>query len=145
MLFKGCQIIIPDALRKELIQKVHKGHLVVESYLKRAGEVFYWPLMNAEIKDYVSNCSVCNILQSSQSQEPLNTCEIPARPWNKMATDLFSLNGDNFIVLVDYYSDFIEMEHIKSMSSQSMIQALKVTFGCHGKPESLVSENGPVR
>ena len=126
-----------------MIQKVHKGHLGVESCLKRAREVFYWLLMNAEIKDYVSNCSVCNIFQPSQGREPLNTYEIPVRPWNKVATDLFSLNGDNFIITVDYYSNFIEMECIKSTSSQSVIQALKMTFGCHGIPESLVSDNGP--
>lgn len=67
VLFKGCRIIIPAALRKEMIQKVHEGHLGVESCLKRAREAFYWPLMNADIKDYVSNCSVCNTLQSKHS------------------------------------------------------------------------------
>ena len=45
-------------LRREMIQKVHEGHLGAESCLRRAKEVFFWPLMNAEIRDYVSNCSI---------------------------------------------------------------------------------------
>lgn len=67
ILFKGSRIIIPTLLRKEMIQKVHEGHLGVESCLRRAREVVYWPLLNSEIKDYVSNCSVCNTLQPSQT------------------------------------------------------------------------------
>ena len=116
----------------------------MESCLRRAREVFYWPLMNAEIRDHVSNCSVCNTVQPSQCREPLNTHEIPERPWSKVATDLFSHSGETFIVMVDYYSNFIEFERIKNTSSHSVIQALKTTFGRHGIPESLVSDNGPV-
>ena len=126
-----------------MIQKVHKGHLGVKSCLKRAKEVFFWPLINAEIKDYVSNCSDCNTLRPSQCQEPLNTYKVPERPWATVATDIFSHKGDTFIVVVDYYSNFIEMKRITSTSSKSVIQALKMIFGCHGIPESLVSDNGP--
>ena len=72
-LFKGNKIIIPVALRKEMIQKVHEGHLGVESCLRRAREVFYWPLMNAEIRDHVSNCSVCNTGYSHHSTENHST------------------------------------------------------------------------
>ena len=121
VIFKGTRIVVPASPRKEMIQKVHEGHLGVESCLKRAKEVFFWPLINAEIRDYVSNCSVCNTLQPSQCREPLNTHEVPGRPWATVATDIFSYNGDNFIVVVDYYSNFIEMERITSTSSRSVI------------------------
>ena len=63
-----------------MLQKVHEGHFGVESCLRRAREVFYWPLMSSEIKDYVSNCSVCNAVQPSQAREPLIVHEIPKRP-----------------------------------------------------------------
>ena len=143
ILFKGSRIIIPAVLHREMLQKVHEGHLGVESCLRRAREVFYWPLMSAEIKDYVSNCSVCNAIQPSQAREPLIVHEIPQRPWSKVATDLFTFNGDNFIVSVDYYSNVIEGERVKGTSSQPVIQALKMIFGCHGIPDSVISDNGP--
>ena len=100
-----------------MLQKVHEGHLGVESCLRRAREVFYWPLMSSEIKDYVSNCSVCAAVQPSQAREPLITHEIPKLPWSKVGTDLFTFNGDNFIVIVDYYSNFIEVEQVKSTAA----------------------------
>ena len=63
--------------------------------------------------------------------------------WSKVAIDLFSHSEETFIVIVDYYSNFIKFERIKSISSHSVIQALKTGFGCHGIPESLASDNRP--
>ena len=103
ILFKGSQIVLLTVLRREMLLKIHEGHLGVESCLRRARELFYWPRMSSEIKDYVSNCSVCNITQ---------------HPWSKVATDLFSINGDNFVVIVDYYSNFIEVEQVRSTASR---------------------------
>ena len=108
-----------------MLHKIHEGYLGFESCLQRAREVFYWPMMNAEIKDYVSNCSICNTLRPSQCREPLRPYEIPERPWSKVATDLFTFNGENFVVIVDFYSNFIEMEKINRTSSQAVIQVLK--------------------
>ena len=65
ILFKGSRIVIPAAIMKEMIHKVHEGHLGVESCLQRAREVFYWPLMNAGIRDYISNCSICNTCRTN--------------------------------------------------------------------------------
>ena len=125
-----------------MLQMVYEEHLGVKSCLRRAREVFYWPLMNSEIKDYVSNCSVCNAVQPSQARERLLVHEIPKRPWSKVATDLFSFNGENYVVIVDYYSNFIELERVKSIAAQPVIQALKATFGCHGMPDCVISNNG---
>ena len=47
------------------------------------------------------------------------------------------------MVVVDYYSNFIEVERITNMASRPVIQALKVAFGRHGIPDSVVSDNGP--
>ena len=126
-----------------MIQKVHDGHLGVESCLQRVREVVYWPLLNSEIKDYVSNCSACNTLQPSQTREPLIVHEIPERPWSKVATNLFSFNGDNFLVIVDYFSNYIEMEKLRSQTSPAVINVLKTIFALHGIPDTVVSDNGP--
>ena len=60
-----------------------------------------------------------------------------------MATDLFAFNGDNYIVAVDYYSNFLEVDLLRSTSSSPVIQSLKVIFARHGIPDVVVSDNGP--
>lgn len=122
VIFKSSRIILPASFRREMIQKVHERHLGAEYCLKKAKEVFF-PLMNAEISDYVSNCSICNTLWPSQCREPLNPHEVPERSWAKVATDIFSYKGENFIVVVDYYSNFIEMEQITSTSSDQWFKS----------------------
>jgi len=53
MLFKGERLIVRAKLRKEMMEKVHSSHLGIEGCLRRAREVFYWPRLNAELKDFI--------------------------------------------------------------------------------------------
>ena len=64
-------------------------------------------------------------------------------PWCKVGTDFFNFNGDSYIVIDDYYSNFIELECLRSTTSQAVIRILKMTFSRHGIPDVVVSDNGP--
>ena len=143
LLFKGERVIIPVNLRQDVIQQIHHSHLGIEGSLCRAREAFYWPLMNAEIKDAISKCTICNTLKLEQCQEPLRPHEVPDRPWSKVGTDLFTFKNQTYIVAVDYYSNFIEMDRLRESSSKTTIKALKTYFSRHGVPDVVVSDNGP--
>ena len=69
----------------------------IEGSLCRAREAYYWPLMHAQIKDFVTKCSICNTLRPKQCCEELNPHKLPTRPWSKVKTDLFTFNGKNYI------------------------------------------------
>jgi transposase InsO family protein len=69
--------------------------------------------------------------------------EIPERPWSRLGTDLFTLQSKDYIVLVDYYSDYIEVSPLKDTTSATLVKFLKVQFSRHGIPDVLVSDNGP--
>ena len=60
LLFEGECLILPSNLRKEMIKMVHSSHLGIEGCLRRAREVFYWPQMNATLKDFILKCDICN-------------------------------------------------------------------------------------
>ena len=69
ILFKSNRVVIPASLRQHIIQKVHSGHMGIKGSLRRAREAYYWPLMNAQIRDFVNRCSVRNIFRSEQCRE----------------------------------------------------------------------------
>jgi len=46
-----------------MIKKLHCTHFGIEGSLRRAREAFYWPLMNAEIKDCIAKYSICNAVK----------------------------------------------------------------------------------
>ena len=86
--------------------------------------------MNAKIRDFVTNT-----LKPEQCKEKLNPHELPIRPWSKVGTNLFTFNGKNYIITVDYYSNFIEMDGLNSTVSNAVIQTLKKQFARHGIPD----------
>lgn len=69
--------------------------------------------------------------------------ELPQLPWQKVAIDLFEMKGQKYLLLVDYFSRFIEVARLTSTTSQAVINHLKSIFGRHGIPETLISDNGP--
>ena len=56
-----------------------------------------------------------------------------------MALDQFEFDGKQYILLVDYYSKFIEVD---DMRSRTVIETLKAQFSRHGIPSLLQSDNG---
>ena len=45
-----------------------------------------------------------------QRKEPLQPHDVPSRPWAKVAVDFFHLNGQQYLLIVDYFSGFWEVE-----------------------------------
>ena len=39
---------------------------------------------------------------------------VPDRPWAKVGADLFELQGQHYLLLVDYYSNFFELARLGS-------------------------------
>ena len=56
--------------------------------------------MNAKITDYIQKCDVCMSLQKNQTKEPLICHEPTSRPWEKVATDIFTLDDKNYLCTV---------------------------------------------
>ena len=96
-----------------MMEKVHSFRLGIEGCLRRAREVFYWPCMNAEIKDYTLKCDICNSFKPEQLREPLMPHEIPSRPWQRVATDLFLFDQRQYLITVDHYSAFFEVDKLE--------------------------------
>ncbi|KAK3731146.1 hypothetical protein QZH41_000004 [Actinostola sp. cb2023] len=107
MIFRGERIVVPYSLRKEMKQRIHSSHLGAESCLRRARETLFWPGMSAEIKEMVSACETCRTYETSPQKETLMSHETPARPWEQIGVDLFTFDNKEFLVTVDYYSNFL--------------------------------------
>ena len=93
IIFRGERVVVPTSLRTEMKRAVHQAHLGTESCLRRARECLYWPGMNADMKDYISRFERCRNFEISNQKETLMPHELPSRPWEKVGTDLFSLDG----------------------------------------------------
>lgn len=121
LLLKKGRIVIPEALRPDLLNRIHEGHLGIEKCKRRARESVYWPGLNKDIEMLVSKCETCQKHQSKQTKESMVISESPAFPWHKVGMDLFHLKGKDYLVVMDYFSNFPEMALLLSTTSACVI------------------------
>ena len=140
--FKGSRVVIPKSERPVLKEKIHSSHLRMDGCLRQARALF-WPNMGQEIKDFISRCEVCRTFETANSTEPLIHHDMPDRPWAKVGTDIFTIHGRDYLVTVDYLSNFWELDYLSSTSTTVIVHKLKSHFARHGIPDSIVSDNGP--
>ena len=106
ILFKHQHIIILKTFRPEIIARSHSSHLGIEACLRKARDSVFWPGMSSEIKEATSQCLVWS-------------------PWSRVAVDMFTLQRKEYVVLVDYYSDFVEVQEVADTTSPTIMQFLR--------------------
>lgn len=143
LVWKGERLVIPKLMRKEFLQKIHIGHMGLEKCKLRARETIFWPGLNNELQNYISNCNICLTHRKSNQKEELQLHDIPDRPWAKVAVDLFQLKDEQYLLLVDYYSKFFELVKLRSTTSEAVITSLKDIFSRQGIPNTIMSDCGP--
>ena len=79
--------------------------------------------------------------EHGERKETLTSHETPSRQCQFVAADLFELNGKSYLVTMENFSDFFELDHLRSKSSVYVIKKLKGHFATHGIPEQLVNDN----
>lgn len=143
LVFKGQQVVVPQAMRKQILGELHQSHLGIALTTQRAREYVYWPGMTAELKELVQKCDTCNLHKREQQKETLQPSDVPNLPWQTVGMDLFQYNNHHYLTVADYYSGFIEFAKLKTQTSGEVILHCKSIFSRHGIPVKVVSDNGP--
>lgn len=60
-----------------------------------------------------------------------------------MDTDLLFWERKTYLLVVDYFSRYIEVAHLNVASADTVMAALKDVFSCHGIPETAMLDDGP--
>ena len=125
------------------MKKLHQAHMGIENKKLRAKETVFWPGINRQIEDIVKSCNACLENQKKQTMEPLIVSQIPNYPFEVVEADLFYWNSQDFLLIVDYYSRYWEIEKLYTTQSVTVIRKLKKLFSRYRIPEVLRSDNGP--
>ena len=140
---KGERLIIPESMRPDILHKLHQGHQGVNKCLARASESVWWPGTTSAVKQMVERCGVC-ARETQTPVEPLLTTDLPSRPWQRVAADLFQWQNGHYLVIIDYFSRYIEVCSLQGNTSAKLtITRFKAVFARFGCPEVLVTDNGP--
>uniref|UniRef100_A0A3P9K7U7 Gypsy retrotransposon integrase-like protein 1 n=1 Tax=Oryzias latipes TaxID=8090 RepID=A0A3P9K7U7_ORYLA len=143
IVFKGERAVIPSSLQEDITRRLHSSHFGAEGCLRRARECVFWIGMSDQIKTHIARCDICRSVDDKQQKETLHRHEIPNRPWAKVGVDLFQFDNKDYHVIVDYYSNFWEIDFLPDTKSSTVIKKLKAHFARYGIPNIVVSDNGP--
>ena len=143
LIFKGQLLVVPAAVRTELMSVAHASHIGIEGCLRRMRECLYWPRMTTQVKDYISKCDICLSHRSAPPREPLQQHDFVARPWSKIGADLCQLHGRTLLVVCDYYSNFFEVARLNTVTTRCVVREFLPMFARFGLSDVLVTDNGP--
>ena len=69
--------------------------------------------------------------------------EVPSCPWERVGTHIFFLDGKEYLITIDYCSNFWEVDRLLDNNAGTVVLKLKSHFARYGIPDQVVSDNGP--
>ena len=93
-------------------------------------------------KAQAQSCHICQTVRNSPPVAPLHPWTWPKRVWQRLHIDFAEKNGNNFLVVIDSHSKWLEVKLMTSTISQRTIAVVRDLFSSYGLLEEVVSDNG---
>ena len=145
LVLRGTRILIPQDLRDKVLHIAHEGHPGIVSMKRRLRSKVWWPGIDKEVEKFCQTCHSCQLVGKPQPPEPMKSTELPQGPWQHISVDLMtpSLPSGHTLLVVDYYSRYLEVDFLNSTTTGKVIASLKKIFLIHGLPKEITTDNGP--
>ncbi|KAL1460274.1 hypothetical protein WDU94_012195 [Cyamophila willieti] len=143
ILFYQDRVVVPESVKTKALNMVHSGHLGIAKTRARANQIMYWLNMSSDIENKISSCLVCEKYKNSNQKETLIPSDVPDYPFQVVNIDILTYRNQDFLVLVDSYSKWIEICKLKTKSCSEIIHKLDVIFSNFGIPMIVRSDNSP--
>lgn len=137
------RIVVPSSLRSTVLKSLHENHTGIVRMKMIARSYVWWPNCDKDIEQYVYTCSVCQ--QSLDVKKEIVNTSWPQAlfPLDRIHLDFFYFAGKQFLVLVDAYSKFCDIQIMVSTNLSKVIEKLTAFFSLFGLPNEIVTDNGP--
>ena len=138
MVLKDTCIVIPK-------KQLHEGHPGENKCQANVAQTVYWPNIRNNIAQFVLNCLTCLKYSNQKHKHTMNPLgqEVPIIPWTKLGSDLLSLNGNYYLLIVDYTSRFPIVKRLKSQTGKAVADMYHSIMSEYGWLDTVVSDNGP--
>ena len=109
----------------------------------RASGKILWPGMSKDIRQMVDTCETCQDRKPRNQRETLLQHDDGDTPWNKIGLDHCEIQVRQYLIAVDYYSNFIEVDKLTTTTSPRVIALQRKQFVPFVVPRNIVSDGGP--
>ena len=141
--FKNKKMLIPQNLRRTVLEGLHAGHQGTSSMLANARARLFWPGLDAAVRQLRNQCTQCNEQAPSQREEPAIVSRPPEYPFEQAVADLFHMEGHTFLAYADRYSGWLEVERLQNADYRNVHISFLRWFRTYGVPEEIATDGGP--
>ena len=142
LVLKGQRVVIPAALREDTLRRLHDAHQGLTSTLHRARQTVFWPGINHDITTTIDLCKECQTHAKTKRRSSSRQLQA-SRPMEIVAGDIMAFKTTNYLVAVDYFTGYLMVDRLPSMTSPAVITALQRNIQKFGLFETLLTDNGP--
>ena len=118
-ILKGHQVVIPEQLRRNILQQLHTSHQGIDKTKKLVRESIYWPCVNKSIENICASCWLFQEMQPQQTPQHIQQHERPLALCVRVGTDIFTIHNDNYLIISDYYSQYPFIKKLPSLNNAS--------------------------
>jgi hypothetical protein len=141
-LYRGFKIVVPPVLRAKLLELFHEFHPGMARMRQIMRQFVWWPGIDGDIQKFVASCIPCLSNQASRSNCNLSSWPDCSRFFQRLFIDICFHLDKQYLILIDGFSNFIDVHELCSLTSQQVILALHKTFRYYGLPDEIVCDNG---
>jgi len=134
--------------KAEAKAKKRRGHGAdLEAFLVKTKERLrskvWWSGIDKEAEK-CRECLGCQMVSKHVPPPPIKPTRLPERAWQEIAVELLGPlpTGEHLLVVVDYFSRWMEVDVLRSTTSAAVIKCLDSHFARYGVPAGLRTDNG---
>ena len=142
IVYNGKRVLVPYACRKKILSQLHLSHQGFDKTYKLARELYFWPGMNSDLKNIISNCHPCQEMRPSLPKECTETETHAKLPMEQLGLDLFDWAGKSYLVCVDRFSGYPFVFKMNNTRTTSVTAKLQEIFNNFGYAKRIRTDNG---
>jgi hypothetical protein len=124
------------------------GHLGTDIVFNKVRDLYYWPQLYKDIKDYIKACDVCQRRGRKQNLEPLQPIPVGG-PFEKIGIDFVgplprTPRGNKYIIVAtDYLTKWPEARAVPEATASQAATFIYDDIICrHGCPKTILTDRG---
>ena len=139
---RGQGYSFPPELLKCTLADLHGAHQGINRMQAQAREAVYWLDIDADIANYVCQCTICTKHKASPPAQPMLPWDIPYGPWQEIVADYFTHRGKEHLSISDQFSKYPFLYKVSTKPTQSLCPCLLKLISQDGPPSLLSIDNG---
>lgn len=140
-------VIEDENEQKNYVLKYHEGktcHRGIKETLSRLKRNYYWPNMHETTAAVINACTLCKRMKYDRNplKPMIQLTQTQNKPFEELFIDLFSIEGNTYLTIVDAFSKLGQALKIENRSTPEVVRALIKYFSYYGTPTKISCDAG---